>query len=289
VSHRSNAWTQTEDFVRLFRRVSELLNVHDPMGIGDPRPRAEEYDIEAGQITRLALGAGNDRAKVGAIVQDVFDAYFWPGRAARLDVVADEVCRATRELRLRRERREASRRELGAQALGWLIERLWLARGFEDALTAELLRGGWRAWTLADRDVSDARLAEYSTGGHVFSDGSVADQVARVAAVRLRRLAGWWIVPDPAAGPGDRFLDGVAHQAVADAVYYMERTHERSVIARLWQQAATATDRMGLVAQRGLASEHWNAFAEIVAGVELLVVGAYDGDGVIFVERAPTS
>ena len=271
--------------MRLFRRVSELLTVWDPMGIGDPRPRADEYDIEAAQITRLVLEPGGDREALERHVRGVFDAYFWPGGAAHLDAVAEQVWEAWRDVQARRGRKDLSRRALGADAVAYVVDRLWLAAGFADALTARLQEGAWRAWTLADSDASDERLARFSTGGHVFS-GSAAYQIGNVVASRLRRSAGCWIVPDLMAKPSDPFLARTPHVTVDDGVYYVEAAAERTVVAGTWVQAASAAGAIGVVARRCFASpdDRSESFGRIVETLELLVVEAYDGDGVIYVE-----
>lgn len=289
MSRRDEAWTRTEDFVRLFRAVSEALTVHDPMRISDG-VRATEYDVEAAQMTRLTLEGGADRADVERIAQRVFDVYFWPGSAAGLDDLAEQVWESYDKLRARRERKEPSRRALGAEAISYVIDRLWLARGLEAPLTARLRAAEWRAWTFADRGVSRARLANFRSGGHVFSGGSVADQIARIVAARLRRHGGWWIVPDPMANPCDAILREVAHVAVDDAVYYAQVAPGPAVVADMWRRAASAAGAVGLVAGRGFDkhAEGINELADITEALELLVVEAYDGDGVIYLESAPS-
>ncbi len=284
MSRRDEVWTHTEDFVRLFRKVCKVLSAHDPMGIGNPRVRETEYDIEAAQIARLTLDRAADRADIERIAQQVFDAYFWPGSAARLDLVAEQVWKAYGWVRERREIKEPSRRALPAEAIGYVLDRLWLARGLEAPLTARLGTADWRAWTFADRDVPDARLASFHTGGHVFSGGSVADQVARIVAARARRVAGWWIVPDPMAKPSDAFLRDIAHVAIDDAVYYAVASPGATAVSHTWRQAASAAGVIGLLATRGFDTR--DGLAGIAEALEFLVVEAYDGDGVIYLESS---
>jgi hypothetical protein len=250
--------------------VSEVLTAQDPMGIGNPP--VDEYDSEAGQIARLTLAGAADRAEVERIVQRVFDEYFWPGSAARLDVVAEQVWAAYGWVRELREIKEPSRRNLGPEAIGWAIERLWLARGLEAPLTERLRTGAWQAWTWAD-PVPDARLAQFGTGGHVFTGGTIAEQVGRLVAHRARRTGGSWMVPDPMAKPSDGFLRDVDHVVVGDAVYY-KAAPEPAAIAEAWGKAASAAGQLGMLTTRGFDAD----------SLVFLAIEAYDGDGVIDVE-----
>lgn len=124
--------------------------------------------------------------------------------------------------------------------------------------------------------MSDARLAQFGTGGHVCSGGSIGEQVGRIVAARAP-VGGMWIVPDSMAKPSDPFLRDVEHVAIGDAVYY-EAAPEPAAIADAWGKGAAASGELGLLTTGGLD----------VDGLVLLAIEAYDGEGVIYVEPQST-
>jgi hypothetical protein len=97
------------------------------------------------------------------------------------------------------------------------------------------------------------------------------------------------VVPDPAARPGDRFLNRVARRyvAVGDAIYYVERSTDADELAATWRAAAFAAGRMAIVTDAGLDRPRAGeaALEKAAAGAALVVFEAYDGEGALFFER----
>ena len=196
------------------------------MGIAIGSGRTMEYDLEAAQIARLTIERAQSAADVRLIVDRVFGSYFWPGSGTHLELVADDVWQAYGALLARRAIKEPSRRALEPTALDHVRSFLWLAGAFGPALDRQLQLAVWRAWTYADRDVSPQRLANYAVGGHVFTGGSVSEQIGRIVRGRLRRR-GVWIVPDALAKPADASLREIPHDTVDDTVATTSRRATR--------------------------------------------------------------
>jgi hypothetical protein len=179
-----------------------------------------------------------------------------------------------------------TRRQVPERAFAFVRDQLWLARGIapflEDALTPEQ----WDVTTLAGETVSDRRLGRFAEGGRLCAADALRDGLlTAVRDVMTRENPATWLVPDPMAKPGDRFLArvDVAWFAAGDSVYYVERSPVLERLAATWKQANSAVGQLGLV------TTHEVAQLPDLEGVAneaiLIVVTAYDGDGVLLLER----
>jgi hypothetical protein len=287
VSAEGEEWSRTEVFVRLLREVNAVLIKHDPMGIAEGGARPLAYDLEAAQIARLTMQTARGPDDLRQLVDRVFAAYFWPGAADRLEQVAEGVWTMYRELLARRAVKHPSRRDLDAAAIDFARSRLWLAGAFEPLIDAELRGGEWRAWTWADRDVSPVRLAHFGEGGHVFTGSSVEEQIGRIVRGRVRRPPGAWLVIDPLAKPGDASLEQLPHRTFGETVVYIEGTDDVAQHRDTWTYAASAAGTIGLVSSAAIDAldDDSHSLNRIVAAAHFLVLEAYDGDGVIYLER----
>lgn len=181
-----------------------------------------------------------------------------------------------------------TRRHVPEHAFAFVRDQLWLARGIapflEDAITPKL----WDVTTLAGHEVSDARLERFSEGGLLCAPHAVTDGLlAVVRDVMTREDPATWVVPDPLAKPGDRFLArvGVAWFAVDHAVYYVERSPVPERLAATWRQASSAAGQLGLVTTHEVARNGPADLERVAGDAILIVVTAYDGDGVLLLER----
>ena len=96
-------------------------------------------------------------------------------------------------------------------------------------------------------------------------------------------------MPDPLSSRNDPFLCqvNVPWIALDDAIYYLEDDRDPQRLAAAWKQAASASGALGLVTDAPLGRDTAtpDSLASAAQRATLLVVGAYDGDGVIVFER----
>lgn len=180
-------------------------------------------------------------------------------------------------------------RQLGPDAFEYLHERLWLARGLEPFLKRVVVSWRFRASTVADAQISDERLLRFTVGGlgHAIELAQLAgDRAAQAMSAGATAL---WVVPDPLARPTDRSLANrpVEPLVIDDAVYYAEARAIPPRLADSWAAAASAVGSLGLVTTATL---DWQTASEtdlqrIAEGTQLLVLTAYDGDGLVFFTR----
>jgi hypothetical protein len=183
-----------------------------------------------------------------------------------------------------------TRRPVSDRAFDFVREQLWLARGLEPFLQEALSRERWAATTFAEPAVPDARLQRFSDGGRLCAPHPLdAGVLAVVRAAMMSKPAGVWLAPDPMASPQDRFLDKVRIPwfTVEDAVYYVERSPAIESLKTVWQRTASAAGQMGLVTAHQLPTSRLDRadLEGAVGGAVLIVVSAYDGDGVLLLER----
>ncbi len=63
----------SDPYSRMHRAVLAALAACDPLGLADPAIRLEEeYDAEAREIARRALGASADTGALESLIQEVF-------------------------------------------------------------------------------------------------------------------------------------------------------------------------------------------------------------------------
>jgi hypothetical protein len=113
--------------------------------------------------------------------------------------------------------------------------------------------------------------------------------VANAVAVAMAAYApALWLVPDPMGRPNDPdVLRWTGEQAAFDdAVYYVERTSDYDAVMGTWSQANSAAGQCGvvttgLIGDGEIESDDLQRFG---AGARLVVLSAYDGDGVLFFE-----
>jgi hypothetical protein len=183
-----------------------------------------------------------------------------------------------------------SRRPVSSGAFDFVREQLWLARGLAPRLRETLTPEYWDVTTFAEPSVSDARLERFSQGGRLcVADPLDSGALSVIRSAMTREMTAVWLAPDPMAKPQDRFLDDVHRRwfAVDDAVYYVERSPAIDDLKAVWRQTGSAAGQMGLVTTyelpvSALDSEDLNGAA---SNAVLVVVSAYDGDGVLLLER----
>ena len=180
-------------------------------------------------------------------------------------------------------------RALGAAAFDYLRESLWLARGLEPFLKDVMVSERFSASTVADTQIPDERPLRLTEGG--LGQAIDLPQVAGDRAARAMSAAAtaMWVVPDPIARPGDRVLanNPVRRLVIDDGVYYAEARAIPHRLAGAWAAAASAAGSLGLVTTAAL---DWQTAAEtdlqrIAEGTQLLIVTAYDGEGLVFFTR----
>jgi hypothetical protein len=180
-------------------------------------------------------------------------------------------------------------RELGPVAFEYLRESLWLARGLEPFLQHVVVSERFGASTVADAQIPDERLLRFITGGlgHAIDLPHLAGD--RAARAMSDSPTARWVVPDPMARPTDRFLadSPVRPVVIDDGVYYAEARAIPHRLADAWAAAASAAGNLGLVTTEAPDGQTAAApdLQRIAEGTQLLVVTAYDGEGLAFFTR----
>ncbi|HEX7300303.1 MAG TPA: hypothetical protein VF257_15000 [Solirubrobacteraceae bacterium] len=182
-----------------------------------------------------------------------------------------------------------SRRSLPPDALRYARDQLWVARGLGPHLKELLTSDAWDSWTFADPSVPASRLERFSTALAIGLADVECHAWKEVATVMTAESPAVWLAPDSLARPGDGILKRVTveQQFVDDGVYLVERAGDVDRIAATWGWASSAAGQMGLVTTHvlpasGIDAEDLRAAAEQAV---LLVMTAYDGDGIIFFRR----
>ena len=182
------------------------------------------------------------------------------------------------------------RHGLSDDAFGYARAQLWLARALERPLARELTSARFSASTFADAATDQSRLSQFTTGGALCSPAALLAGIAALVRDAMARDASTQsLVPDPLASANDPFLRevNVPWVGVDDAVYYLQDRAEPERVAAAWTQAASASGALGLVTaaplERGAVTP--DSLALAAQRTTLLVITAYDGDGVIAFER----
>jgi hypothetical protein len=180
------------------------------------------------------------------------------------------------------------RRAVPEGAYEFARDRLWLARGLKPFVRDLLVPERCSCWTLAGRDVSDERLAQFDVGGFVapgYVAELVASEVAPIIAGSEDRVL---LVPDPMARPGDPFLkrETIRHIVVGDGVYYVEGSAETERLVTGWRAGSSAAGQMAVVSSvsQDLMRDELDLQRAADASV-LLMFEAYDGYGALFFAR----
>jgi hypothetical protein len=183
---------------------------------------------------------------------------------------------------------DSHRRLLPADALDYAHDQFWMARGLGPHLDGLLAPSTWSAWTVADPSVPMSRLVRFSEGGSIASD-SVEHHLYAAVAKAMTHVVAAWLVPDPLARPDDRFLMDVEveYHGLDDAVYYVGRTAETERLAAVWRQAGSAAGQIEIVTTHALPASELDTddLRSAAARAVLIVMSAYDGDGVLFLEK----
>lgn len=183
---------------------------------------------------------------------------------------------------------EPLRRAVPEASYQFARDRLWLACGLKPFIFDLLVPDRFCCWTLADRGVSDDRLARFDAGGFVVSSyvaELVASEVAPIIAASEDRAL---LLPDPMAKPGDPFLkrERMRHIVVGDGVYYVEGSADVERLVAGWRAASSAAGQMAVVTSvdDDLMHDEFGLQQAADAAV-LLVFAAYDGYGALFFAR----
>jgi hypothetical protein len=156
--------------------------------------------------------------------------------------------------------RPCTRHPVSDEAFAFAHEQLWLAPGLEPYLRLILTPARFTASAVAGVDTAPERLAQFAVGGALCSQQGLRDFLGRLVRVTLDGEPGAaWIVPDP----------------MADAT--LHRNDEVPIGA--WRAAESAAGQMGLVTTGGGAPE------ALASHATLVVMTAYDGDGLRVFER----
>jgi hypothetical protein len=174
--------------------------------------------------------------------------------------------------------------------LEYARDQLWLSRGLEPHLKAELAAAdAWQAWTLVDAVVPEERLQRLSQGGAIETSDIEADIRSEVPTSMAAHAPASWVVPDSMACPDDPFCKRLRRTYITadDAVYYVVRTAEPDGVVEAWWQGSSAAGHMGLVTTHAIPTSELTAadLHAIAAQAVLLIWTAYDGEGLLLLER----
>ncbi len=177
---------------------------------------------------------------------------------------------------------------LGDEALAYARKRVWLARELESGLTDVLAAEGWRAYTLADPDVSNDRLVRLAEGGLAYAQDAQREMAREVTEAMRRHPSPVWIVPDSLGRPTDRVVlnAGVDFLVRGESVYYVARSDDPDGLLAVWWQAASAAGQLGFVSAAGAAADDvdYDLDAALLQAV-LVVFTVFDGESFLFLER----
>lgn len=175
-------------------------------------------------------------------------------------------------------------------ALEYAERAWWLARGLEGDLRRVVVPERFYAWTSVGADAAAQLVSggDLARGLGVTSCGearpSLTDAVRLVGLDRSRV----WLVPDPMARPGDPLLKTVADYIVAgDGVYHVASDSQPDQILTAWRNASSAAGQLGVVTSRPPVSLDPADLQAVAEHARLVVMSAFDGQGLLFFERRP--
>lgn len=208
------------------------------------------------------------------------------GRLVAIDVPEPSV-----QLRPELLRRVGHEQAAPEAVFGALDTVLWVAGGFEEALAQALDAERWSATALVVRAVpSPERLLQVRTGG--LPGGAIGDDAIVALLERELRADPWslLVAVDPLGKPGDGYLAraDAPHEAVGTTVVYPVAARDRPSIAAAWRAAAGGPGPVALLTRRAPAAAA-GAPAALVATATLVVLLAYDGEGLLVLRRREPS
>lgn len=167
----------------------------------------------------------------------------------------------------------------------------WLGRGLQPHLKSLVVPEAFYAWTSVGEDLAP-RLESGGDPGRPLrfpvSDEAVASRpsLPDVVCSAMHGEAPVWLVPDAMAKPSDGFLDGESdYVAAGDAVYYATARPDPGRICEVWRRGSSAAGQVGLVCARPVLSDQGEELEAVVRHTKIVVMSAFDGEGVLFFER----
>lgn len=175
-------------------------------------------------------------------------------------------------------------------ALQYASDWWWLGRGLAPYLAEAVVPGSFFAWTSAD-EISAPNLN--SLAG--LRSGLLSEAVGQAGSRHLPLVevvssamgrGGIWLAVDAMASPGDAFLAADSNYiAAGDAIYRAAIFPDPRRIAGLWRETSSAAGQLGLVGTYPVVSAEEQELRRVVSEASLVVMSAFDGDGVLFFER----
>lgn len=182
----------------------------------------------------------------------------------------------------------SDRHILGDEALAYARDRVWLARDLAPGLADSLAAEGWQAYTLADPGTPSDRLVRLTQGGLAYSQDAQREMAREVSEAMRRHVSPIWIVPNPLARASDKAALNVGVDVLVrdGTVYYVAHSHDPDAVLAVWWEAASATGQLGFVTAAGEVTDDVDDdLGAAVRQAVLVVLTAFDGEGVLFLER----